>query len=133
MDFATQHLNDTAGIWRNIFWSDETKVELYGLNSEIWHKHYTAHHPVNTIPTVKHAGDSIRLWGLFSSAGTGKLVRIEGTMDSATCRIILDENLLESGINLKLGRRFTFQQDNDPKHKAKSTLEWLNKNKINVL
>ena len=40
---------------------------------------------------------------------------------------------LESAMNLKLGRRFTFQQDNDPKYKAKATLEWLNKKKINVL
>ena len=48
-------------------------------------------------------------------------------------RRILDENLLESAINLKLGRRFTFQQDNDPKHKVKATLEWLKKKKIIVL
>ena len=73
------------------------------------------------------------VWGCLSTAGTGKLVRIEGTMDGAKYRRILDENLLESAMNLKLGRRFTFQQDNDPKHKAKSTLEWLNKKKINVL
>ena len=73
------------------------------------------------------------LWGCFSSAGIGKFVRIEGTMDGAKYRRILDENLLESAMNLKLGRRFTFQQDNDPKHKDKATLEWLNKKKINVL
>ena len=73
------------------------------------------------------------LWGWLSSAGTGKFVRIEGTMDGTKCRRILDENLLESAINLKLGRRFTFQQDKDLKHKAKATLEWLNKKKINVL
>ena len=54
-------------------------------------------------------------------------------MDGAKCRKILDENLLESTMNLKLGRRFTFQQENDPKHKTKATLEWLNKKKINVL
>ena len=36
-------------------------------------------------------------------------------------------------MNLKLGRRFTFQQDSDLKHKAKATLERLNKKKINVL
>ena len=73
------------------------------------------------------------LRGYFSSAGTGKLVRMEGTMDGLKYRRILDENLLESAMNLKLGRRFTFQQDNDPKHKSKATLEWLNENLINVL
>ena len=48
-------------------------------------------------------------------------------------RKILDENLLESAMNLKLGRRFIFQQDNDLKHKAKATIEWLIKKKIYVL
>uniref|UniRef100_A0A8C6SFF1 Uncharacterized protein n=1 Tax=Neogobius melanostomus TaxID=47308 RepID=A0A8C6SFF1_9GOBI len=43
---------------------------------------------------------------------------------------ILEENLLESARELRLGRRFTFQQDNDPKHKAKSTMEWF---KTNIL
>jgi len=54
-------------------------------------------------------------------------------MEGANYRRILDENLLESAMNLKLGRRFTFQQDNDSKHKAKATLEWMNKKEIYVL
>ena len=73
------------------------------------------------------------LWGCFSSAGSGKLVRKEVTMDGAKYRRILDENLLESAMNLKLGMRFTFQQDNDPKHKAEASLELLNNNEMNVV
>uniref|UniRef100_A0A0E9U6M8 Uncharacterized protein n=1 Tax=Anguilla anguilla TaxID=7936 RepID=A0A0E9U6M8_ANGAN len=33
------------------------------------------HHLANTIPMVTHGG-SIMLWGCFSVAGTGRLVRI---------------------------------------------------------
>ena len=51
----------------------------------------------------------------------------------AKYRRTLDENLLESAMNLKLGTRFTFQQESDQKHKTKATLELLNKKKINVL
>ena len=40
-------------------------------------------------------------------------------------REILDENLLQSAQDLRLGRRFTFQQNNDPKHTAKTKQEWL--------
>ena len=91
--------------------SDETKCYLFAFNGKrhIWRK------PV-TIPTVKHGGGSIMLWGWFSVTGTERLVRIEGKMNGAKYREILDENLLQSAQELRLGQRFTFQQDNDPKH-----------------
>jgi hypothetical protein len=40
-----------------ILWSDETKIEFFGLNAKrhIWRK-------PGTIPTVKHGGGSIMLW-----------------------------------------------------------------------
>ena len=65
------------------------------------------------------------LWGCFSAAGTGRLVRFEAKMNRAKYREILDENLLQSAQDLRLGLRFTFQQDNDPKHTAKTTQEWI--------
>ena len=104
----------------NILSSDETKIELFGLNAKchVWRK-------PGTIPTVKHGGGSIMLWGCFSVAGTGRLVRIEAKMDGARYREILDENLLQSAQDLRLGRRFTFQQDNSLKHTAKAKQEWL--------
>ncbi|KAI3377259.1 hypothetical protein L3Q82_009163, partial [Scortum barcoo] len=55
-------------------------------------------------------------------------VWIEGKMNAAMYRDILDENALD----LRLGRRFIFQQDNDPKHTAKITKEWLQDNSVNV-
>lgn len=36
-------------------------------------------------------------------------------------------------LDLRLGRRFIFQQDNDPKHTAKISKEWLQDNSVNVL
>ena len=103
-----------------ILWSDETKIELFGLNAKrhIWRK------PA-TIPTVKHGGGSIMLWGCFSAAGTGRLVKFEGNMNGAKYREIFDENLLQSAQDLRLGPRFTFQNDNYPKHTAKTTQECL--------
>ncbi|ROL51963.1 Transposable element Tcb2 transposase [Anabarilius grahami] len=46
---------------------------------------------------------------------------------------ILDENLLQSTLDLGLVRGFIFQQDNDHKHTAKITKEWLRDNTVNVL
>ncbi|KAK3535081.1 hypothetical protein QTP70_003026 [Hemibagrus guttatus] len=111
------------------------KLELFGLNGKchVWRKPDTAHHLANIIPTVKNGGSSIMLWGCFSTAGTGRLVRMDGKMNAAMYRDILDENLLQSALDLRLGRRFIFQQDNDPKHTAKITKEWLRENSVNVL
>ena len=70
--------------------------------------------------------------GVFAK-GTGQLHRIKGTMDGAMYRQILGENLLPSDRALKMGRGWVFQHDNDPKHTAKATKEWLKKKHIKVL
>ena len=73
------------------------------------------------------------LWVCFSLAGTGKLVRIEGMMDGTKYREILEGNLFQSSRDLRLGQRSTFQQDNNPKHTAEATIEWLKGKHLNVL
>ncbi|KAG2456321.1 TC1A transposase, partial [Polypterus senegalus] len=136
MEFAKRHLKESEMVRNKILWSDETKIELFGLNSKryVWRQPGTAHHLSNTVPTVKHGGGSIMLWGcFFAAAGTGRLVAIKGKMIAAKYRDILDKNLLQSVKDLRLGRRFTFQQDNDPKHTAKITKEWLHNNSVTVL
>lgn len=54
-------------------------------------------------------------------------------MDRAKYRTILEKNLLESAKDLRLGRRFNFQQDNKPKHTARAIMEWFRSNHVNVL
>ncbi|KAL0186357.1 hypothetical protein M9458_018027, partial [Cirrhinus mrigala] len=98
---------------------DETEIEIFGPNAKrhVWGKPGTAHHLANIIPTVNHGGGTIML--------------IEGKMNAAMYRDVLVENLLQSTLDLRLGRHY--QQDNDPKHTAKITKEWLWDNSVNVL
>ena len=43
-------------------------------------------------------------------------------VNASQYREVLEENLLQSACNLRLGPQFIFQHDNDQKHKAKTTL-----------
>ena len=45
---------------------------------------------------------------------------------------ILEESLVQSAFHQTTGAEFTCQQDNNLKHKAKSTLELLTKKTLNV-
>jgi hypothetical protein len=73
------------------------------------------------------------LWGCFSVAGTGRLVRIEGNMNRAKHTEILDENLPQSAQDLILGPRFTFQKDNTLQHTAKTYRSRFWDKSLNVL
>ena len=112
LEFAKMHLKDSQTIWNKILWSDETKIELFGVNTRrhVWRKPGTAHHHANTIPTVKHGGGSIMLWGCFSAAVTGRLVRIEGKMDAAMYRDILDETCSRALLTSDLGDSSSFSR-----------------------
>ncbi|KAI5614394.1 chitinase, acidic.3 precursor [Silurus asotus] len=85
LKFANDHLDDPEESWEKVMWSDETKIELLGHNStkRVWRKKNDEYHPKNTIPTVKHGGGSIMLWGCFSAHGTGRLHCIKERMTGA--------------------------------------------------
>ena len=88
--------------------------------------------PNNTIPTVKFGGGCVMLWGCFASNCVGEM-EIKEIMNALKYQDILSKNLLWREITFKLGSKFTFQHDNDPKHTAKSTQKWFQDNSLDVL
>lgn len=94
------------------------------------------YHPECVVPTVKHEGGSIMIWGCMSANGVGEMFICEGRMNSA-CYIKILKDALQSSYRKIFGdsdlRNIKFQQDNAPCHKSNVTMKWMAKNKIQLL
>lgn len=135
LKFARVNVDKDQDFWNNVLWTDESKIELFGHQNRghVWRKPNTAFQEKNLIPTVKHGGGSVMVWGCFATAGPGQLTIIESTMNSIVYQRVLEEHVRSSVKKLKLKRNWTLQHDNDPKHTSKSTKDWLKRKKWRVL
>ena len=70
------------------------------------------------------------LWGCFSAGGTGALRKIDGIRREENGVDILKQHLKKSVRKLKLGFKWVFQMDNDPKHTSKILAKLDNKVKV---
>ncbi|KAK3570121.1 hypothetical protein QTP86_011699 [Hemibagrus guttatus] len=93
LKFANKHLNDSEENWVKVLWSDETKIELFGINStrRVWRRRRN----------TAYGDGNIMLWGCFSAKGTGQMHRIKGAMDRA-----MDSQILGLGKGLVHSRTF---------------------------
>ena len=83
------------------------------------------------MPTVKCGSGSFMLLGCMSANGPGELHSIDGMKDSKMYCGILKDKMVPS--LRKLGRQALFQQYNDPKHTAKFTTAFLQKQKVQTM
>ncbi len=88
---------------------------------------------------MKHGGGSVVAWACMTASGTGSLVFIDDVtadkssrINSEVFRAILSAHIQPNASEL-IGRCFTVQMDNDPKHTAKATKEFLKGKKWTVM
>jgi hypothetical protein len=86
-----------------------------------------------TVPTVKHGGGNVKVWGCFAWNGVGSLVFVDGNMTGEMYKDILTQNLFQSSKKLQLGKDMVFEHDNDPKHTSRVVKNWLDKERVERL
>ena len=132
--FAEEHLNWTKDQWAKVLWSDESKFMLFGSDGIKYVRRPPGHRfdSKYQLSTIKHGGGNIMVWGCFSRDGTGPLHRIDGIMEQNQYKEIMKNVMLPHAKDV-MPRGWIFQQDNDPKHTAKSLQEFFRVKKVRVM
>ena len=135
MEFAKQHLDWPVTKWRNILWTDESKIVLYGgkgSRSYVRRPPNLEYNPRFTSKTIKHGGSSVMVWACFSYYGVGPIYWIKTIMDQHVYVDIL-ENVMLPYAEEKMPLLWVFQQDNDPKHTSRKARQWFLDHSINIM
>lgn len=136
LTFARFHREHTLDYWKNVMFTDESKFNLYGPdgNKRVWRRPGSKLLDHHVRKVIKFGGGNMMVWGAICYKGVGKLIFVNGRMDSEQY-----QSILGLGYNMTIDMHdidrsnLIFQQDNDPKHTSKSTRGWMEANEFNVL
>ncbi len=76
LEFARAHADKDEDYWDSILWSDETKINVFGTDGfkTVWRRKGQEYKEKCMVPTVKHGGGSVLMWGCMSAAGVISLM-----------------------------------------------------------
>jgi hypothetical protein len=131
--WVRERLHWTPDQWREVVWSDESRVALRpDGDRRVWRKPSEKKHNGCTIPTFKHNGGGVMVWGCASWYTLGPLAVVQGTLNATAYQALLQQHLVPFlRQEMAKGREPIFQQDNAPCHASRSTMAWMSSNDIN--
>ena len=136
LQWAKKHVNWTNEQWKNVLWSDETRISIFGSDGVRYVRRRPGEDclPECTTATMKHPL-SIMVWGCMSRNSVGRLQVLNGTVNADKyIEEVLEPKLLPSARDIfGDGEPFIFQQDGAPCHTAKKCIAWCKKNKVELL
>lgn len=135
LKFAKEHKDWTEAQWSNVLWSDKSKFNMVASDGVRYVRRRPGEHldPKCMRGTVKHGGGHIMVWGCMSASGVGRLYKVTGMMKADQYLGIMQNVMMPSMVDLFGGHTAVFQHDNDPKHSAKATKEFLAQQPFEVM
>jgi transposase len=133
LKWAREHLTWDFDQWKQVLWSDESPFHLRSKGRKrVWRAKGERISPEVTKATLKH-DRKINVWGCFTATGVGELHLIDGIMDAVKYKRILSTKMIPSANRLFGQDEWVFQQDNDPKHTARTVQSYLSNKQVTVL
>lgn len=126
LQFALAHADWTVEQWKKVFFTDESKFNVFGTHRVQWcRKRDGEELRADTVhSTVKHGGGGVMVWGGIGNGKVGKLHRIKGIMDQYVYHNILVRHAIPSACRIMMPG-WIYQEDNDPKHTSKLCRNYL--------
>ena len=102
LQFAREHVDKEKSWWDNVIFADESKFNVFGSDGQqyVWRKKNEELAKKNLLPTVKHGGGNVMVWGCMAAGGVGELVFIDRKMDQHVYLNIKRNNLIQSAESL---------------------------------
>ena len=134
LEFANRYVIWTYENWAKVFFSDESKFNLFGNDGNKQCKETIGERlsAKCTKKTVKFAGGNVMVFGMFSSQGTTPLVRLQTRVNAQIYKNIVQDHVVPIIQNSGLDRA-TFMQDNAPCHKAKVVMSYLSAQDFEIM
>jgi hypothetical protein len=137
LEWAKVHKDWTKEKWRRVIFSDESPFCIFQDGGRIWIWRFRDERylPKNLVPTVKHGGGKIQIWGCFNYSLKGPLKLIDGKLTGEKYTMILKHTMAPflKDVEEEIGEKAIFQQDNDPKHTSKKAKKYLGNKDVDVL
>ena len=134
LEFANRYVIWTYENWAKVFFSDESKFNLFGNDGKNYVKRRIGERlsAKFTKKTVKFGGESVMVFGMFSSQGTTPLVRLQTRVNAQIYKNIVQDHVMPIIQNSGFDRA-TFMQDNAPCHKAKVVISYLSEQDFEIM
>ena len=134
LSFAAKHVLWTDDDWAKVYFSDESKFNLFGSDGKRFVRRSAGERlSKNCVKSsVKFGGGSVMVFGMISASGTGPLVRLQGKINAKVYKELLLMHVVPV-LRSSSSQNPIFMQDNAPCHTAKLVKSFLQEEGVDIL